>query len=211
MVNLLIAKNGIDWTAMGFTVYGECPEYGSTKRKRNNENHESKRNISFTPAYKLWSRLLQIDRGNSKGCSGILCDEWKQFDCFEKWYNENYYAIENEKMEFSYRFFDIYNDFISPKTSCFLPIGINEIVKKLGGHYKNNGLLLNVERHNRSKLYKIRMNNNQCVAFSDSVEEINAIREILLKKQFWELSQKYKDMLPEQIYARLVNADFYRR
>ena len=113
-------------------------------------------------------------------------------------------------MEFSYRFFDIYNDFISPKTSCFLPIGINEIVKKLGGHFKNNGLLLNVERHNRSKLYKIRMN-NQCVAFSDSVEEINAIREIILKKQFWELSQKYKDMLPEQIYARLVNADFYRR
>ena len=55
------------------------------------------------------------------------------------------------------------------------------------------------------------MNNNQCVAFSDSVEEINAIREIILKKQFWELSQKYKDMLPEQIYARLVNADFYRR
>ena len=26
-----------------------------------------------------------------------------------------------------------------------------------------------------------------------------------------ELSKKYKDMLPEQIYARLVNADFYRR
>ena len=43
------------------------------------------------------------------------------------------------------------------------------------------------------------MNNNQCVAFSDSVEEINAIREIILKKQFWELSQKYKDMLPEAL------------
>lgn len=205
----MIAKNGIDWEAMGFTVYGECPAYGSTKRKRQNVSKDSERNISFTPAYKLFQRLIQIDRGNAKGYNGILCEEWKQFDCFEKWYNENYYVIENEKMQFSYKFFDIYNDFISPKTSCFLPMSINNIVKNLGCNYKNNGLLLNVERHNRSQLYKIIMN-NKCIAFSDSVKEINTIRKSILKMQFWELAQKYKDVLPEQIYDRLIYDDFYK-
>ena len=126
MVNLLIGKNGIDWTAMGFTVYGECPAYGSTKRKRNNVSHESKRNISFTPAYKLWARLLQMDRGTTY----ILCEEWKQFENFEKWYNENYYEVEADSMEFTYRLFDVDNTILSPDTSCFLPRSINRINKR---------------------------------------------------------------------------------
>ena len=119
----MIAKNGIDWTAMGFTVYGECPEYGSTKRKRNNVSHESKRNISFTPAYRLWANLLQRDRGN-EWSKIILCEEWKNFENFEKWYNENYYDVGDDNMSFLCNLFDPENIYASPETCCFLPHSI---------------------------------------------------------------------------------------
>lgn len=120
-MNLLIGKNGIDWDAMGFTVYGECPPYGSTRRKRNNVGRNSKENISHTPQYRLWARLLQIDRGNVKGQRGTLCEEWKVFANFKKWYDENYYVVDDNETQFTYKFFDCDNTMISPQKSCFLP------------------------------------------------------------------------------------------
>ena len=197
-MNLLIAKNGIDWTAMGFTVYGECPEYGSTKRKRNNVNHESKRNISFTPAYKLWARLLQMDRGTTY----ILCEEWKQFENFEKWYNENFYKVENDNINFSFRFFDVHNEYIAPETSCFLPYCINNMISKI---ISDDGLLINVNK--QKTLYKIILFDDYIV-YSDSKEEINEIRKKILYKQFIEFAEIYKKELPERIYNRLLDFDF---
>lgn len=197
-MNLLIAKNGIDWTAMGFTVYGECPVYGSTKRKRNNVNHESKRNISFTPAYKLWVRLLQMDRGTTY----TLCEEWKQFENFEKWYNENFYKVENDNINFSFRFFDVHNEYIAPETSCFLPYCINNMIGKI---ISDDGLLINVNK--QKTLYKIRLFDDY-IAYSDSKEEINEIRKKILYKQFIEFAEIYKKELPERIYNRLLDFDF---
>lgn len=200
-MNLLIAKNGIDWDAMGFTVYGECPAYGSTKLKRQNIGKDKTRNISFIPSYKLWSRLIQIDRGNF-GTEGILCEEWKQFENFEKWYNENIYEIKNDNVNFSFRFFDIHNKYITPETSCFLPICINNIVKKI---VSDDGLLINVNK--QKSLYKIRLFGDY-IAYSDSEEEINEIRKQILRKQFIEFAEIYKKELPERIYNRLLNFDF---
>lgn len=197
-MNLLIAKNGIDWTAMGFTVYGECPAYGSTKRKRNNVNHESKRNISFTPAYKLWARLLQIDRGTTY----TLCEEWKQFENFEKWYNENFYKVENDNINFSFRFFDVHNEYIAPETSCFLPYCINNMIGKI---ISDDGLLINVNK--QKTLYKIILFDDY-IAYSDSKEEINEIRKKILYKQFIEFAEIHKKELPERIYNRLLDFDF---
>lgn len=31
----MIAKNGIDWDAMGFTVYGECPDIYKIHGRKN--------------------------------------------------------------------------------------------------------------------------------------------------------------------------------
>lgn len=121
----MIAKNGLNWNAMGFTVYGECPKYKSTLHKTSKNHRNKDKNISFTPAYKMWSILLRIDRGTEFGRSGVLCEEWKDFDNFSKWYDENYYAIDGERTELSYKLFDFENEYISPETTCYIPSSIN--------------------------------------------------------------------------------------
>ena len=74
----------------------------------------------------VYAFFLQMDRGTTY----ILCEEWKQFENFEKWYNENYYEVEADSMEFTYRLFDVDNTILSPDTSCFLPRSINRINKR---------------------------------------------------------------------------------
>lgn len=203
----MIGKNGIDWEAMGFTVCGECSEYISGFRVL---NKSKERNVTFTPAHKLWQRLIRIDRGQElSGVRDNLCEEWKDFNNFEKWYNQHYYEIEGEEVGFSYRFWDIYNTWISPETSCFLPKKLNHLISKMS-QAGEKGLLINimVDGKNKDK-YVIRKGNELGIVYSDSKEEIIEIRKIMLRKEFAEIAEKYKGYLPETIYNRLLNDDFY--
>ena len=201
----MIAKNGIDWDTMGFTVYGECPKYGEGvcyKKSKNKRNTD--RNITFLPSHRLWQRIIQIDRGNElPNLKDNLCEEWKEYENFEKWYNENYYDVEGEKVEFSYRFFDVMNTYISPEMCCFLPHDLNKLVCHL--HQAKNGLIINVDEKNGT--YKIKMFGSE-IAFSDSKEEIFEIRKQILKRQLIDFAEKYEKELPEKIYSRLLLEDF---
>lgn len=195
----MIAKNGIDYEAMGFVVYGECPEY---KGMFNRKNMSKERNISFLPSYKIWSRLIQIDKGNANQ-RGNLCEEWKEFENFEKWYNDNFYQIVGETMELSDKFFDINNDTYSPDKCCFLPQTINRTVSRLGvSEFK----IPNIEHESKknTEYYKIR-SNNTIIATSDSKEEIMEIREAILKTEFFYYAEKNKEVLPYYIYERMSN------
>lgn len=123
---------------MGFVVYGECPDYKGYCRRK---NMSKKKNVSATPSYKLWSRLLRIDRGLDAYLEGVkLCEEWKEYSNFEKWYDENFYEVNGEKMQFSYKFFDIYNKTYAPNTCCFLPESLNATLCKLGNSDSEKGL-----------------------------------------------------------------------
>lgn len=152
----MIAKNGIDWDAMGFTVYGKCPAYQGVGKSINTAKTR-KRNVTYTKAYRVWSMLLRMDRG-WEWSKGELCEEWKEFENFEKWFDENYYEIPDDKMEFSFKLFNPDNTYISPETSCFLPLSINKIVS----------------------------------------------RKKILRKQFIEFAEKYKDSLPKTVYEGLL-------
>lgn len=57
--------------------------------------------------------------------------------------------------------------------------------------------------------YVIRKGNELGIAYSDSKEEIVEIRRSMLRREFADVAEKYKDDLPEKIYNRLLNDDFY--
>lgn len=195
----MIAKNGIDWDAMGFTVYGECPEY----KGYINQSHNTDKNMSISheKSYILWERLIQIDRGNDRNADGTLCEEWKQYDNFKKWYDDNLYDIDEEELEFSYRFWDVNNDYISPETSALIPIDVNKIVRNLIRSVRT-GLMLNVSV--QKNLYQIKMF-GEIIASSNNKEEIYEIRKTIFKRQMIDLAEKYKGIIPRKIYDRLLN------
>lgn len=197
----MIAKNGIDWDAMGFTVYGECPEYKGHINKHHRKN--SKINISFEKSYRTWERLIQIDRGNNRKSVGVLCKQWKQYENFKKWYDENFYKIDNEKLEFSYRFWNVNNNIISPETSVFIPTAINMVVKNLI-RSAETGLMLNVNV--QKNLYTIRMF-GEVIVSSNNKEEIYEIRRAIFKRQMIDFAEKYKGKVPNKIYVRLLNLE----
>lgn len=149
----------------------------------------------------MWERLIQLDRGNVGKNDGTLCEQWQQYENFKKWYDENLYEIENEELEFSYKFWDVNNDIISPETSVLIPTEINKVVRNII-RSAETGLMLNVNV--QKYLYTIRMF-GEAIASSNNKEEIYKIRRAIFKRQMIDFAEKYKGKIPDKIYIRLLN------
>lgn len=118
------ARNGVDWSEWGFEVCGDCPKYQGIRIR---EKRKSDEHISSSDSYKKWQRLMIFDRGQECDKEAVLCEEWKEYENFLEWYNENIYEIDGEKVGLSYRVFDMNNHYISPDTYIFVPKSIVDL------------------------------------------------------------------------------------
>lgn len=63
-----------------------------------------------------------------KDCS--VCDEWLCYANFEKWYDDNYYEVNNEEMNLDKDILVKENKIYSPNTCIFVPQRINALFIK---------------------------------------------------------------------------------
>lgn len=86
----------------------------------------------FLTSYKYWAGMLMRcysesihkKRPRYKDCT--VCEEWKLFSNFKKWFDENY--IEGYQLDKDILFKD--NKIYSPETCCFVPTEINNLFEK---------------------------------------------------------------------------------
>lgn len=72
--------------------------------------------------YKINERMTYID------C--FVCEEWHNFQNFAKWYEENYYQVNNEVMTLDKDILYKGNKIYSPKTCIYVPQRINNLFVK---------------------------------------------------------------------------------
>lgn len=105
--------------------------YPSVERVGCIGNTTVKQSGKIKHSYVTWKNMLRrcydekYLKNNSTyiGCS--VCKEWLCFENFEKWYNENYYEIEDEKMNLDKDILIKGNKVYSPNTCIFVPKRIN--------------------------------------------------------------------------------------
>lgn len=59
-----------------------------------------------------------------------VCEEWRNFQNFAKWFDENYYECDGERMELDKDILCKGNKIYSPDTCVFVPRKINQIFNK---------------------------------------------------------------------------------
>lgn len=86
-------------------------------------------------SYKVWYAMIQRcykecydEKPTYYPCE--VCEEWLCYATFEKWYNENYYQVNNEVMHLDKDILFKGNKIYSPETCIFVPQGINKIFTK---------------------------------------------------------------------------------
>lgn len=169
-------------------------------------NYKCWENNKNTKEYSVWGGMLlrcynkkvQIKCPTYKNCS--VCDEWHNFQNFGKWYNQNYYEIDEQKMCIDKDILHKGNKIYSPENCVIVPNDINELFTKrqnyrgeypIGVYYAPDR-----DKFRACYAYKGTVNLGQ---FDNPIEAFNVYKihkERIIKK----IADEYKDRIPKKLY-----------
>lgn len=157
--------------------------------------------------YDKWSGILRrcYDKKHPTYKDATVCEEWKCFQVFAEWYEENY---KPETMEGWHLDKDILvkgNKTYSPETCCFVPQEINSLfIKRDNGRGEH---CIGVTFNKRDKTYSTHIpikNYKGKRNFKSELEAFNLYK--LLKEQhIKEKADKWKDKIDLKVYQALIN------
>lgn len=165
-----------------------------------------------TKEYATWANMLARCYSKSykekhptyTGCE--VCEEWLNFQNFGKWFDENYYEIEDERMELDKDILYKNNKMYSPKTCIFVPQSINLLFIKrdsergatpVGVAPKTNNKYTAQCSYAAEKSKSLGTYNNIDEAFS----AYKKYKEKLIK----EAADKFKNKIPKKLYDAMYN------
>ena len=175
--------------------------------------HKTRENGELTRQYKIWCAMLQrcydpkyLEKYPSyNGCK--VEDYLLNFQNFGEWYDDNYYELENERVELDKDILHKGNKIYSRENCIFVPRRINSLFIKS----KNNGIGV---RQLSSGRYMA-----ECIIGGDRFNKSYDSKEEAFQgyKEFKEMKIKevidsYKGVIPEPYYSRLKEAMYnYKR
>ena len=166
--------------------------------------------------YKAWISILRECYGKSKEVKKnfTICDEWLDFVNFRKWYQDNYYESDEERVILTRNLIKLDNTHYSPETCIFAPqrivaamrtnfqksYDINGEPLPLGITYKKD-----TRKYNLSVTYDDKHIN---VACSNCVEDLLPLARMAKEKELRRIAELYKSKIPERLYNAILNFDF---
>lgn len=161
------------------------------------------------PSYASWKQMLTRCYSEAYKTktptykSAIVCEEWKRFSQFKKWFDCNYvegYVLDKDILVKG-------NKLYSPETCCFVPQEINALLIK---HDSKRGVYpIGVSKHGKkycARVNKYKLGNIWIGTFDTTEEAFNAYKEAK-ENYIKELSKKYYNTgrITEKVYEALLN------
>jgi hypothetical protein len=189
-------KNPYDKTVYGVGFIGEGKYRPSNNRKD-------------THPYKTWSSMIKrcysekFQESNHAYKDCYVSEEWHNFQTFAKWYDENYYEIDDEVMCLDKDILVKGNKIYSPDTCMFVPEYINKLFIK--NETKRSTLPIGVYfRKGRNTSYRVVLGKDyigQYKTLEEAFEVYKTYKETLIKK----VAEEYKDKIPEKLYNAMLS------
>lgn len=165
----------------------------------------------YIDSYRTWQNMLQrcyddefkIKHSTYKHCE--VCEEWLYYSNFKKWYEENYYIVDNERMSLDKDILVKGNKIYSPDTCVFVPQKINSLFTKrdndrgdfpLGVSFcKCTQRYRSVCNYLGQKHHLGRYNN-----IEDAFNSYKEFKEMSIK----EVAKLYKGKIPKKLYNAMI-------
>ena len=138
------------------------------------------------------------------------CEEWFNFQNFAKWYDENYYVVDGEKMHLDKDILIKNNKIYSPDTCIFVPQRINELfikTNKLRGNLPIGvSYLKNINKFQANcKTFTKRGSasySNYLGCFKTPLEAFNVYKQFK-EKYIKQVADEYKNKIPQKLYEAM--------
>lgn len=169
-------------------------------------------NGKHTIQYNTWNTMLQRCYDSKRiekfptYKNVIVCPEWHCFQNFAKWYEDNYYEIEGERMVIDKDILFKGNQIYSPSTCVFVPEKINILFTK--SNSSRGDFPIGVSYNVATDKYQASCNKNNKLIYlglfnypEEAFLTYKAFKEKLIKQT----AEEYKDKLPNKLYEALIN------
>lgn len=135
---------------------------------------------------------------------GEVCKEWLCYSNFCEWFNENYYEIENEKVELDKDILNKGNKIYSPKTCIFAPKRINQLFPKCD---KSRGdLPIGVSFDKGAYTAGIMKKRKKChLGRFKTIEEAFEVYKKAKEEYIKEVAEEYKEKIPSKLYEAMYS------
>lgn len=187
-------KNVYDRTIYGVGYFGEGDYKADLNGKR-------------TKVYNTWVQMMNRcynektheKQPTYKGCT--VSEKWHNFQVFAKWYDENFYEIEGERMELDKDILVKGNKVYSPENCIFVPKSINAMfgIRSV----KRDSFPIGVYKH-RNKYQASCYGVGHLGVFDNKEDAFDAYKtnkEKIIKK----IAEDYKSRIPVTLYNALNN------
>lgn len=160
-------------------------------------------------SYKRWADMLyrcydkNLYRKNPTYIDCRVCEEWLCYANFEKWYNKNYYAVDNEKMQLDKDILIKGNKLYSPKTCVFVPQRINALFTKRGSTRGNYPIGVTYSKKN--KKYEPQVQGIKWLGYYNTPEEAFVVYKENKEKYIKKIADEYKTKIPSKLYNAMYN------
>ena len=157
---------------------------------------------------RCYSPLELEKRPTYRDCT--ICEEWLNFQNFAKWYENNYYTVNDEIMNLDKDILHKGNKIYSPNNCIFTPKDINTLIVKndavrgkyaIGTHYDKdrNKFKAQCTIHINGKRY-----NKNLGRYNTEIEAFNAYKKFK-EQHIKEIADKYKPYIPNKLYEAMYN------
>ena len=135
-----------------------------------------------------------------KNCE--VCEEWHNFQNFAKWYDENFYEIEDHRMELDKDILFKGNKVYSPETCVFVPNRINSLFIK--SNAKRGDYPIGVSYDNKNNKYMASGKNVYLGYYNTVKEAFNTYKEYK-EKLIKQIANQYKNIIPQKLYDAMYS------
>ena len=165
-------------------------------------------------SYVCWSSMLQrcySAKFQEKKPTYIdcrVCDDWLYYPNFKKWYEENYYEVENKTAQLDKDIIIKGNKVYSPDTCIFVPNFINSLFTKrqndrgafpVGVYYKK----ANKKYVAQLSVFKDGKKTQKYLGWFDTVDEAFEVYKQAKEDYIKEIADECKDKIPAKLYEAM--------
>ena len=178
--------------------------------------YEAQKNKKKNKVYQVWMSMLQrcydpyYINEHLTYIDCYVCKEWHNFQNFAKWYEENYYECNNERMELEKDILIKNSKIYSPETCVFVPRRINILFVKqqrkrgkypIGVHEAYCGKILKLYTH-CSTFNKENGRKDVFLGYFPLNEPFHAFYTYKIFKENYikQVADEYKDLIPQRLY-----------
>lgn len=177
-------------------------------------NYKTKENGKPTIQYHIWISILQRCYSNNerdihkyKSYHNIctVCDEWKNYQTFAEWYDENFYDIGEGRMHLDKDILIPGNKVYAPDRCMFVPQRINMIFMDKT-KLIDADLPVGIKRaytKNKNIRYTSTYNGKYLGTFN-TLKDAEEIRLIEKRKHIRKIADEYKGLIPDRVYKALI-------